>query len=166
MQVAILLVSLAKFPECSGAVASIKKLNHEAATWFDVTTRIFEEQKQFNVNLNESTVGDDRAMQAAPRTTKKAGRKDIVCWEWNKKHHYACDCCTPKKTGSAKNLKPQHRKNNFESINGVKLASFNCSQTTRTRTIWSSSRSRTAKATSYFDVVGIHQTRLNAPILS
>lgn len=92
MQVAILLVSLGNLSEYGGTVASIKTLDAELATWSNMTTRIIEEESQLKSNAVGSTTNNERTVFGARHGYGRPSKKDVVCWNCQRKGHYVRDC--------------------------------------------------------------------------
>ena len=92
MQVAILLVSLSNLNEYNGTVSSIKTMDPKSSTWANVSMRIIEEQKQSKVGEENEKESYSKAILATKRNQSRATRKDVMCWECNRKGHMARDC--------------------------------------------------------------------------
>ena len=92
MQLAILLVSFGNLSDYNGAVAAIKTMDSEVATWSNVTMRIIEEQKQLVNNGAPKPVDNTKHLLSAKRDATKKVKKDIICWKCNRKGHFAREC--------------------------------------------------------------------------
>lgn len=97
MQVAILLVSSSNLAEYNSTVFSIKKIDHKSSTWANVSMRIIEEQKQSEFGEEKEKESYSIAILSTKCNQKRATRKDIMCWQCNRKVHMARDCWRAKK---------------------------------------------------------------------